>query len=349
MIELINVSKNYFDKKNKLEVSALQDINLTVSAGEIFGVVGPSGAGKSTLIRCVNLLEQPTTGKVIVDKADLLSLSDSDLRAARRKIGMIFQHFNLLSSRTVYENVALPLKLIHEDKKVIDEKVMSMLEIVGLKEKSKNYPNQLSGGQKQRVAIARALITQPKVLLCDEATSALDPQTTHSILNLLKKINKKFKITILLITHEMQVIKEICHRLAILENGRIIEQNDVIDFFAAPQTQTAKEFVRSSLKQHLPDNIKNQIVPQKNAHTIPLLQISFLGNLAGEPVIAQMIQQFQINLNILQANIEHIRDRIVGIMIVEADTTEEKIELAMKYLSEKGLHVEIIGYVKRNS
>jgi D-methionine transport system ATP-binding protein len=261
---------------------------------------------------------------------------------------MIFQHFNLLSSRTAYENIALSLELIGKKKTEIAAIVMPLLELVGLTDKKNFYPSQLSGGQKQRVAIARALASQPTVLLSDEATSALDPQTTHSILQLLKDINQKLGLTILLITHEMNVVKEICHRLAILEQGEIVEQSEVIQFFSRPETKIAKEFVRTALKQHLPENLQKRILPQRIDDSIPLLQISFIGKAASEPFIADLIQKFHIALNILQANIETIRDEIVGIMIVEADADQEKINAGIQYLTEKGLNIEVIGYVKRN-
>lgn len=346
MIELIDIYKSYQNSQGKID--ALRGITLDVKANEIFGVIGPSGAGKSTLIRCVNLLERPSQGKVIVDGQDLMQLSKSDLYQARHKIGMIFQHFNLLTSRTVYENIALSLELVKASQSKIKTRVLELLELVGLQDKKNAYPSQLSGGQKQRVAIARALANEPKILLCDEATSALDPQTTHTILQLLNNINQKLGITILLITHEMNVVKEICHRLAIIEQGQIIEQSEVVKFFSQPETKIAKEFVRTALKQHLPEKLQRRILGQKTADSIPLLQLSFIGEAAAEPFIAQLIQKFLINLNILQANIEIIREETVGIMIVEADGDEIRINQGIDYLISKGINVEIIGYVKRN-
>ncbi|MBN9336853.1 MAG: ATP-binding cassette domain-containing protein, partial [Chryseobacterium sp.] len=233
MIELLNVSKR-FTTKNRI-IQALSNVSLTVEKGEIFGVIGSSGAGKSTLIRCVNLLEKPNEGKVIVDNVELTKLSEAQLTLERRKIAMIFQHFNLLSSRTVFDNVAFPLELEGKSKSEIKEKVDSLLELVGLKEKAKDYPANLSGGQKQRVAIARALANDPKVLLCDEATSALDPATTKSILQLLKSINQKLNLTILLITHEMEVIKSICDKVAVIDNGQLVEQGKVEQIFIHPE------------------------------------------------------------------------------------------------------------------
>ena len=242
MITFENITKTY---GGKTHVQALKGISLTINDGEIFGIIGKSGAGKSTLVRCINMLEKPTSGKVIIDDKELTSMSDSQLRAERKNIGMIFQHFNLLSSRTVFDNIAFPLELIGASKEVIASKVESLLELVGLTDRQYNYPSQLSGGQKQRVGIARALASDPKILLCDEATSALDPQTTQSILELLKDINKRLGITIVIITHEMAVIKAICDRVAVIEGGVIKEQGRVIDIFASPTSETMKEFVKS--------------------------------------------------------------------------------------------------------
>ena len=236
MITFKNISKTFRGSGGL--VHALSDVSLHVPEGCIYGVIGSSGAGKSTLIRCANLLEAPTEGEVLVAGQNLVELSSAELRKARREIGMIFQHFNLLSSRTVYQNIALPLELAGQSAAEIEKAITPLLELVGLEDKRNSYPSQLSGGQKQRVAIARALASQPKVLLCDEATSALDPQTTVSILNLLRDINKKLGLTILLITHEMDVVKSICDRVAILSQGRVIEENDVESFFLSPKTKT---------------------------------------------------------------------------------------------------------------
>jgi D-methionine transport system ATP-binding protein len=241
MIELKNVTKRFYQKGR--EIVALSEVSLTVPEGKIFGVIGASGAGKSTLIRCVNLLERPTTGAVIVNGEDLMSLSSSALAKERRHIGMIFQHFNLLSLRNVYDNVAFPLELEGRSKQEIKERVLELLSLVGLEEKALDYPDNLSGGQKQRVAIARALATSPKVLLCDEATSALDPATTKSILLLLKDINKRLNITILLITHEMRVVKTICDEVAVINSGKLIEKGPVEEVFNFPKHELTKEFI----------------------------------------------------------------------------------------------------------
>ena len=248
MIKLSNIRKTYDGS-----TYALQGINLDIAKGEIYGIIGKSGAGKSTLIRCINMLEAPTAGEVVVDGLNLTKMPDNQLRLARKDIGMIFQHFNLLSSATVYENVAFPLKLSGKSAKEIQDKVLPLLELVGLESKKDQYPAQLSGGQKQRVGIARALANNPKVLLCDEATSALDPQTTKSILDLLKDINQSLQLTIVLITHEMQVIKEICDKVAVIENGKIIEQGPVIDIFSKPQQETTRDFISAIINHDLPE------------------------------------------------------------------------------------------------
>jgi D-methionine transport system ATP-binding protein len=339
MIELVQLTKTYASK-----IKVLQDISLTVPCGQIFGVIGPSGAGKSTLIRCINLLERPTSGKVILANQDLTSLSQAALRQARKKIGMIFQHFNLLSSRTVYQNIALPLEISNYSKQEIAAAVKPLLELTGLEDKQDFYPSHLSGGQKQRVAIARALVTQPKVLLSDEATSALDPHTTHSILQLLKEINERLGVTILLITHEMEVVKEICHQLAIIEHGKIIEQADVLEFFSNPKTNTAKQFIRSNLKHKLPESIQQHVTKEKIANSDILLRLSFVGSAAQEPLIAFIVKNFNIEINILQANIEVIREQIVGVMLIQATHKEVELQQAISYLQSKNVFVEVIGF-----
>lgn len=347
MIELKNISKIY--KSSNSIITALKDIHLSVNKGEIFGVIGKSGAGKSTLIRCVNLLERPTEGSVIVNNQDLTLLTAEKLRQARRQIGMIFQHFNLLANRTVYENIALPLELEKKSKSEIATIVDPLLELTDLIDKKSVYPAQLSGGQKQRVAIARALACQPNILLCDEATSALDPQTTKSILQLLKNINQKLGLTILLITHEVEVVKEICDRVAMIDDGKIIEQDDIITFFTQPQTALAKQFVKSALKQELPASLQQQIILEKMPGTNSLLRIIFHGKAAAEPLISHLMQTLNIKLNILQANIEYLKENTLGIMVVEAvNVSDNELSTAINYLQQKNVKTEIIGYVKQH-
>lgn len=345
MITLSELYKSYtLPDGGRME--ALSGINLTVNAGEIFGVVGESGAGKSTLIRCVNRLEQPDTGQVIIAGQDLMQLDAAALRQARRRIGMIFQHFNLLSSRTVAENIAFPLELAGNPKTDTTKRVDELLDLVGLSERKYHYPSQLSGGQKQRVAIARALANHPAVLLSDEATSALDPETKHSILQLLKKINAELGLTILLITHEMSVIKEVCHHLAVLENGKIIEQANVLDFFSRPQTATAKKFAQQLARHNLPESIQARLVAEPNQHTMPLWRISFVGKVAEVPLVSHLSREFSLNLNILQAQIEHISNETVGVMLLEVEGDPQQIAQGKQFLIEKNIHVEQIGYVR---
>jgi D-methionine transport system ATP-binding protein len=344
MIELIDLEKTY--TQNGQKTIAIQDINLNVANGCIFGIIGKSGAGKSTLIRCVNLLEQPSYGDVVVNGHYLRRLSPADLRKARSEIGMIFQHFNLLSSLNVWENIEFPLKLTQQPKLERDHTIERLLELTGLTHHRFHYPAELSGGQKQRVAIARALACQSKVLLCDEATSALDPQTTTSILQLLKEINKELGITILLITHEMAVIKSICDQVALLDHGHIIEQNDVFTFFTEPKHPLAKELTVMSLQNPLPDMINHQLQPtQSDASDQTILRIFFFGHAAERPLISHLVQNFMLDINILQANIEFIKEQPIGIMFVAVSGEQIKLLKAIQYLQNQDVHVEVMGYV----
>lgn len=347
MITLSGVTKIYPGQNGP--VHALNGIDLEVQAGDIFGIIGKSGAGKSTLIRCINMLERPTAGHVVVDGQDMTTLPAKQLRQARKRIGMIFQHFNLLSSRTVYGNVAFPLELAGQKKSAIAARVRPLLELVGLSAHADKYPAQLSGGQKQRVGIARALASEPRLLLCDEATSALDPQTTKSILQLLKDINRQFHLTIVLITHEMQVIKEICDHVAVIENGRIIEQGPVIDLFTNPQTATTREFIANVINRDLPplfDTSRLSATPVDSGSV--LVRLSFVGPSATEPVIAGMIRRCNVDASILYGNIDHIQDTLYGTLTLELAGDEAAIAAALKYLAAHELGLEVIGYVARN-
>lgn len=344
MISLLQLNKLY--QCGGQDIVALKNINLQVSQGEIFGVVGKSGAGKSTLIRCVNLLERPTSGSIRVAGQDLTGLSAAELVIARRQIGMIFQHFNLLESATVFDNIALPLVLAGQSKKTIVNHVLPLLELVELADKMHHYPSELSGGQKQRVAIARALANKPKVLLCDEATSALDPQTTKSILRLLDNINQQMGLTILLITHEMEVVKQICDRVGILEKGEIVEQATTTDFFIKPKTVHASALSQAALNHELPNVIQQQLILHPVAGSNPLLRILFQGERVQEPLISDVVHHFGLEINILQANIELIHKQALGIMIVEVFNPNDKLSAAINYLENKGLIVELLGYLK---
>ena len=343
MIELRQINKTYHTKKGS--VTALADINLTVQRGEIFSVIGKSGAGKSTLIRCVNLLEKPSSGVVIVDNQDLTKLSSPQLRLARHHIGMFFQHFNLLNTRTVYQNVAFPLQLLKTKRSEIKKTVLSLLELTGLSDKTNAYPSQLSGGQKQRVAIARALATKPNVLLCDEMTSSLDPETTASILRLIKNINQQLNLSILLITHEMDVIKTIADRVAVLDHGEIVEQDDVVSIFKNPHTAVAKRLTQSSVRTELPASLQSKIRAEPVDHGYALIRIAFVGKVATEPMMEDLIKHFNLRINILQANLEFIHNETIGVMLVAANADQEEIEQGVDYLKLKGIGVEVLGYV----
>jgi len=307
-------------------VKALDDVSLHVPAGEIFGVLGQSGAGKSTLIRCVNLLERPTSGSVVVNGQELTTLDAAGLRKARQQIGIIFQHFNLLRSRTVADNIAFPLEVIGQAKPQRDQRVKELLSLVGLSDKANAYPAQLSGGQKQRVGIARALACEPKVLLSDEATSALDPQTTRSILDLLRDLNRRLGLTVMLITHEMAVVKHICDRVAVLRDGRVIEQGLVDDLVAQPGSEIAHEFFP-------------RIVPPKERNGGVFATITFVGAAADEPILSSLLRQFDVGVNILGGGIETVREKRVGRLLLELSGPDASA--ARAFLEERtGLKVE---------
>lgn len=346
MIEIKQLTQTYPTKVGPY--TALSDINLKINLGEIFGVIGKSGAGKSSLIRCVNLLERPSAGSVCIDGEDLTQLSPEKLRTVRRRMGMIFQHFNLLSHRTVIENIGLPLELMGKDRRSIERESMPLLELVGLQSKRDAYPSQLSGGQKQRVAIARALSMRPKVLLCDEMTSALDPETTRSILELIQSINEQFRLSILLITHEMTVIKTIADRVAVLDQGRIIEQSDIFSLFTQPKTAVTRSFIRLTLPLELPLALMNKVQQAPFPHCAALWRVAFTGPIAAEPVISDLLRRTGIHLNILQANLEVIRHQHLGVMIIAVEGNSKELLLADEYLRNRGLNVEVIGYVNRN-
>lgn len=343
MIELKQISKQFEVKGQK--ITALDNVNLTVPQGTIYGVIGSSGAGKSTLIRCVNLLERPTIGQVIVNGQDLTTLSEKELIVARRQIAMIFQHFNLLSSRTVFDNVALPLELSNEPKDKIKKKVTELLELVGLADKHLAYPSNLSGGQKQRVAIARALASDPQVLLCDEATSALDPATTKSILQLLKEINKRLGLTILLITHEMDVVKKICDRVAVIDKGRLVETGSVSEIFANPKTELAQEFIQSTFHFELPEEYTEQLSNSPTANSKPIIKFEFTGNSVDAPLLSHASKKFGIDFSILMSQIDYAGGVKFGFVVAEVEGEAEKIDEARFYLIDNNVKVEVLGYV----
>ena len=345
MITLSHIEKTYAGADGA--VTALKDISLTVAKGEIFGVIGLSGAGKSTLVRCINLLERPTKGSVIVDGLDMMALSDAELRKARKSIGMIFQHFNLLSSATVYDNVAFPLRISGMAEDAIRAKVEPLLSLVGLDDKAQQYPSQLSGGQKQRVGIARALASEPKVLLCDEATSALDPQTTKAILELIRDINQKLGLTVVIITHEMQVIKDICDKVAVIEDGVIAEQGPVAEVFLNPRQKITKDFIGVLMGNDLPAELRGVPISEAPIEGGKLLvRLTFFGESANAPVISDLVKGHNIDAAILYGNIDAIKDTPYGRMLLGLSGTPGAVEEALSFLREKDLRIEVIGYVR---
>ena len=327
------------EKVNKIYSNgfhAVKNVDLEIKKGDIFGIIGLSGAGKSSLIRLINRLEEPTSGKVIIDGVDITSLSKTELLEKRKKIGMIFQHFNLLSSRTVGENVAFALEIAKWDKNKIQERVKDLLELVELSDKINYYPNQLSGGQKQRVAIARALANNPDILLSDEATSALDPKTTKSILELIKSIQKKLGLTVVMITHQMEVIKEICNKVAVMSGGQIVEKGGVHHIFSDPQSDITKELI-----SYLPSTDEKgiEVMKHKGQH---IVKLKFLGVIAEEPIISQATRKFDIDLNIISGSIDNLSTIQVGHLYVELVGNFEKQKQAIKWFEESGVIVEVV-------
>lgn len=341
MITLEHVSKTFTTKSGY--VHAVRDVSLQIDEGEIYGIIGFSGAGKSTLVRCINLLERPEAGNVIVDGRELLKLDASQLRESRKKIGMIFQHFNLMRLRTVAQNVAFPLKKSGLSKEEIARKVKELLELVDLSEKANVYPSQLSGGQKQRVAIARALANDPKVLLCDEATSALDPQTTHSILKLIKDINQKLNLTVVLITHEMGVVKEICDRVAVMEDGRIVEEGSIVDIFTHPQAKMTKSFIAStSTTDRIYDLIEEGHTLTELGEDEVIVSLKYDASNATQALISEISRTYDVDCNIIFGNIEVVKDTPIGTLIVVLKGDPEKRKAAFDCIKRHGVETEVI-------
>ncbi|MDR3231513.1 MAG: ATP-binding cassette domain-containing protein [Synergistaceae bacterium] len=342
MIELENVGKSFDTEESSIE--AVRDVNLKIERGEVYGIIGFSGAGKSTLVRCINLLERPTTGKVVVDGVELTGLPERELRRTRKKIGMIFQQFNLFASRTVAQNIAYPLKYSGLSRKRIADRTRELLNLVGLEDKERAYPSQLSGGQKQRVAIARALANDPGILLCDEATSSLDPQTTLSILRLLKDLNVKLGITIVVITHEMQVVKEICDRVAVMENGCIVEEGDVFSVFADPKRQITRDFIDTTSnlsKIHALIASDSPITRLRPGECI--VRLKYLEKNVSEALVSTISRQFNINANIIFGDIEFLGDAPIGGLILIVSGRGEDIDGAIAWLKNKNVGVEVIS------
>ncbi|RDW16642.1 methionine ABC transporter ATP-binding protein [Oceanobacillus chungangensis] len=327
MIEFKDVSKTF--TLGKREVHAVKNVSLTINKGEIFGIIGFSGAGKSTLLRLVNMLERPSSGSVLIQDIDVSKLSAKDLRTRRRNIGMIFQNFNLFNSRTVAGNIAYPLKLAGASKKEINARVTELLNFVGLAEKAKDYPDQLSGGQKQRVGIARALATSPDILICDEATSALDPETTADILKLLKKVNKDLGITILLITHEMHVIQSICDKVAVMEDGEVIESGNVFETFTDPQHTTTQRFIRS-VQQDLPSETILKEWHASGGGT--LYRVIFKGEITNNPVLSTVTRKHDVDFNIVYGSVRELQERLFGNLIVSFIGEQKQIDIVRNEL-----------------
>lgn len=327
MIEFKNVSKTFTIGKRK--VHAVQNVSLKIQRGEIFGIIGFSGAGKSTLLRLVNALEKPTEGSVIVQGTDISKLSAKELRKQRSNIGMIFQNFNLFNSRNVFANVAYPLRLAGYNKAQIEGRVEELLQFVGLSDKAKNYPDQLSGGQKQRVGIARALASSPEILICDEATSALDPETTRDILKLLKKVNRDLGITILLITHEMDVIQSICDKVAVMENGRVIESGEVFEIFTNPRHPTTQRFIQS-VQQDLPS--ASVLKEWSETDGGKLYQVIFKGDVTGEPVLSTVTKKYNVHFNIIYGSVQELQEKLFGNLIISFIGDEKNKEKTIQEL-----------------
>ncbi len=336
MIEIKDLTKSF------AKHHVLNNINLFIQEGEVFGIIGRSGAGKSTLLRCMNLLERPDCGEVIIDQENITLLNAKGLRQARHKMGMIFQQFNLLNSKTIYDNIALPMRIQGIDEATINAKIHELLTLVELEHKTNAYPGQLSGGQKQRVAIARALSCAPKILLCDEATSALDPETTTSILALLKKINQLYGITIVIITHEMEVVKQICHRVAIMDKGFVVEVAALAHVFSQ-KNSLARNLLYTQLSPKLPAYLSHNLTDKKNSH--PLLRLFFEGQGATIPFISRTSRELHLDINILLANIDSYDELTCGVLIVELCADDMLLQAFVNRCEQSNLTVEILGYV----
>lgn len=349
MIKLSNIQVVFHDKNNHA-VNAVNHVSLTVEKGEIYGIVGYSGAGKSTLVRVINLLQKPTSGHVMVNGKNLLTLTSGQLRYARKKIGMIFQHFNLMNSRTVYGNVLYPLRDAPLSKSEKDKKISQLLELVGLADKRDFYPSQLSGGQKQRVAIARALANDPEILLCDESTSALDPKTTQSILKLLKELNQRLGLTMVVITHEMQVVKEICHKVAVMEKGKVIESGNIVDIFSRPQQPLTQDFIRTA--SHIDqayETIFNHPSLATQLKNQNLFELRYTGHNAFSPFISELYQHYQVELTILYSNVEIIQNQPVGSLIAMLNSDQVSIEKIENFLNKQNISMSRLNSLQNEN
>ncbi len=351
MITLKDIESLYLSPSKM--VHAIKGINLSIEKGEIFGILGRKGAGKTTLLKCINLLERPSHGTVIVDSCNLSAMTNEDLRKARLKIGMVFQHVNLVESRTVFDNIALALEVAKVSKTEIQEIVNNVLNFSGLGEYANAYPESLSMALKQRVAIARALANKPHVLLCDEITTSLDPKSAHTILHLLKKLNQKWGLTIVLMTHDLEVIKSICDRVGILDQGLLVEQNTVSTFFKHPTSVLAKEWIKNAARLSLPSALRRQLRAQPSEHTHPIVRILFNNPVNPDPIdhptpeslLSKLTQDYQVKINILQAHLESIAEDKLGYLIIEVTGLTNDIQKSLDFLIEQHLHIEVLGHV----
>lgn len=341
MIEMIDIIKNYKTKTSC--VNALRGVSLRVERSDIFGIVGYSGAGKSTLLRCINLLERPDSGRILIEGRDIMELVHGDIERMRQGIGMIFQHFNLLRSRTVYENIAFPLKCLRKSKKEIDDRVKELIDLVDLGDKTDNYPSQLSGGQKQRVAIARALANNPRILLSDEATSALDQQTTDSILRLLLELNRKLNLTIVIVTHELHVVKEICNKVAVMENGLIVERGDTYEVFSSPKAEITKNFMASLFKVNAIEKLMTRLDRSKIFRADGrLVHLMFTGESGYGAYISRVIKEFDLEISVLYGGIEQIQSGLIGSLFVAVHGEKTQMAQALDYLKNEGVGVNVL-------
>ncbi|MBX6425059.1 MAG: methionine ABC transporter ATP-binding protein [Variibacter sp.] len=345
VIILDRVSKAFRPRAKGTPVVALEDVSLSIRSGEIVGIIGRSGAGKSTLVRLINGLEKPTGGTVTVAGVRLAELSERQARQHRRRIGMVFQHFNLLSARTAAGNVALPLQIAGESKAKIKRRVDELLELVGLAKQRDRYPAELSGGQKQRVGIARALATAPKVLLCDEATSALDPETTEQILELLARIRRELGVTIVLITHEMGVVKAIADRVAVLESGRVVEEGPTFEVFSAPKHPTTRSFLQTLSSAKLPDHIRTALTGSAKGASQAVVRVQFTGPQAEQPVLSRLARMLAIDINILSGQVETVGGRGFGTLVIAVPSDSASVEAVTAALTRLELKAEVLGYV----
>lgn len=341
MIEIRNISKTFHQKKQSFK--ALDKVSLTIDKGDIVGIIGFSGAGKSTLIRTVNLLERPDEGQIIINGKDFTKLSSKQLAEERKKIGMIFQHFNLLSSRTVFDNVALPLELDHTSKDEIKKKVNELLKIVGLEDKANDYPKSLSGGQKQRVAIARALANDPHLLLCDEATSALDPATTQSILQLLRDINQRLGITILLITHEMEVIKSVCNHVAVIDKGKLLTKGTLSEIISDKENPIIRQFINSDIMT-LPQELISRLQKEPQEGLFPLVEIELNENISVEQILSTLYNQYKIPYKLLKADVEYFGNSNFGKLLLQLQGEAEENQQAIYYFNQNKIQNTVKGY-----